>query len=290
MNAPTRPRRSALFIPADNPRALQKIGPALAADCVIVDLEDAVSRANKAGARAALPALLAQIDRGGRELLLRVNAVDDPEHAADLALLPELDIDAVVLPKVEHAEQVRRLAQALPETVGVWAMVETALGVLEAREICAAHPRLQALMVGTQDLALDLQLQPNARTGAMIDHCLMQCVLAARAAGICAIDAVCPQFKDLEPLRWQCEQAVGFGFDGKSAIHPAQLALINDAFSADEAQLAQARAIVQAFEQAEAEGLSVANLDGRMIESLHAVQARQLLARAEAIAALHAPG
>lgn len=287
MTQPLRPRRSALFIPADNQRALQKITPSLAADCVIVDLEDAVSQANKASARTALLQFLAEIDTGGRELLLRINACDDANYALDIALVASLTIDAVVLPKVEHAEQIQALAQALPNNVGIWAMVETARGVLNVSSICDAHPKLSGLMVGTQDLGLDLKLPPGAKSGEMIDHCLMQCLIAARAGGLAVIDAVCPEFKDLGPLREQCDKAVSRGFDGKSAIHPAQLAIINDSFSPDGAQLDKATAIMAAWDDAEAQGLSVATLNGRMIEGLHAVQARQLLAQAEAISALH---
>ena len=287
MTQQPRPRRSVLFVPADNQRALQKITPNLAADCVIIDLEDAVSQANKASARAALPQVLADIDTGGRELLLRINACDDANYALDIALVASLTIDAVVLPKVEHAEQIEALAQALPDKVGIWAMVETARGVLNASSICDAHPKLEGLMVGTQDLGLDLKLPPGAKAGEMIDHCLMQCLIAARAAGLAAVDAVCPEFKDLGPLREQCDKAVSRGFDGKSAIHPAQLAIINDRFSPDQAQLDEAKAIVAAWDDAEAQGLSVATHNGRMIEGLHAVQARHLLAQADAISALH---
>ena len=287
MTQPPRPRRSVLFVPADNQRALQKITPSLAADCVIIDLEDAVSQANKASARAALPQLLAELDTGGRELLLRINACDDANYALDISLVASLAIDAVVLPKVEHAEQIAALAQALPDNVGIWAMVETARGVLNAPSICDAHPKLEGLMVGTQDLGLDLQLPPGAKSGEMIDHCLMQCLIAARAAGLAIVDAVCPEFKDLGPLREQCDKAVSRGFDGKSAIHPAQLAIINDCFSPDREQLDEAKAIVAAWDDAEAQGLSVATHHGRMIEGLHAVQARQLLAQADAISALH---
>ncbi|MGB0867817.1 MAG: HpcH/HpaI aldolase/citrate lyase family protein, partial [Granulosicoccaceae bacterium] len=248
MQAVKRPRRSALFVPADNQRALQKIGPSMAADCVIIDLEDAVAKAKKAEARQRLPALLSELDTGGRELLIRVNATDDADHEPDLALVANLPVDGVVLPKVEQPTQVQALAKALPDHIRLWAMIETAQGVLSAAAICQAHSKLDAMMVGTQDLALDLKLQPNTSSSQMIDHCLMQCVLAARAAGMCAIDAVCPDFKDLDPLRIQCRKAVNLGYDGKSAIHPAQLEIINQSFSPSDEELNQARAIVHAWQ------------------------------------------
>lgn len=287
MNQPIRPRRSALFIPADKPRALQKITPQLAADCIIIDLEDAVSADNKDAAREALPELLSQIDTGERELLLRINASDTADYMSDVALATYLPIDAVVLPKVEEPEQVQQLADAMPQNTRVWAMIETARGVLNAAAICSAHAKLDAMLVGTQDLGADLQLRPQSHSTETIDHCLIHCLLAARAAGVAAIDAVCPEFKDLTLLREQCHKAVAFGYDGKSAIHPAQLPTINARFSPEPAQLEQAQAIVEAWQQASAQGLSVASLNGRMIEHLHATQASAFLARAEAIQKLH---
>jgi len=287
MSQSTRPRRSVLFVPADNQRALQKINPQLAADCIVIDLEDAVSNDNKGPARAALLQQVAQMDTGGRELLLRINSSDSVDYLEDVALAASLAIDAVVLPKVEHPEQVQQLAQALPADKKVWAMIETARGVINADAICSAHPKLAAMMMGTQDLGLDLQLRPGVNSSQIIEHCLMQCVLAARAAGIAAIDAVCPEFNDLEPLREQCRGAVARGYDGKSAIHPKQLMSINASFSPDPAQLDHAHAIMGAWQEAKAQGLSVAKLDGRMIEELHATQASLILQQAVAIANLH---
>lgn len=287
MPSSTRPRRSCLFIPADNQRALQKINAQLPADCIVIDLEDSVSQENKAPARAALPEFVANVDTGGRELLLRINCSDSFDYIEDLALAATLAIDAVVLPKVEQAEQIQQLAQALPGDKQVWAMIETARGVTRADAICSSHPKLAAMMVGTQDLGLDLQLRLGAQSSAIIDHCLIQCVLAARAAGIAAIDAVCPEFKDLDPLRAQCRSAVDKGFDGKAAIHPAQLLPINASFSPEPGQLDQARAILDAWQTACDQGLSITKLDGRMIEELHATQASLLLQRAAAIQQLH---
>lgn len=277
------PRRSALFVPADNARALKKIGPKLPADCFIIDLEDAVSLANKSAARAALGPMLSNLDTGGRELLLRINASDSFDYIEDLALAATLPISAVVLPKVESPAQVQQLAQSLHPDQCVWAMIETAKGVLQAEAICESHPKLDAVMVGTQDLGLDLQLPPGAGRSPIIEHCLMQCLLAAKAAGIAAIDSVCPDFKNLETLSQECRDAAARGFNGKAAIHPAQLLPINACFSPELLQLDRARAICDAWRVAEEQGLSVASLDGRMIEHLHFIQAESLLNRARAI-------
>jgi len=287
MSQPIRPRRSTLFIPADNHRALRKITPALAADCIIIDLEDAVSPSNKAGARAELAQVLADVDTGGRELLLRINAPDTEDYPLDVALISQLSIDGVVLPKVEQASDVQELASVLDDSLSIWVMLETARGVLAAPAICDAHQSIAGLMVGTQDLGLDLRLAPGAGDSDIIEHCLMQCALAARAAGIAIIDAVCPDFKDLDPLKHQCQQAISRGFDGKAAIHPAQLQIINDAFSPKAEQLEQARGLLAAWEQSQQAGDSLATYNGRMIEALHAEQAQQLLDKAKAIDTLH---
>ncbi len=287
MSQSIRPRRSALFVPADNQRALNKINPQLSADCIIIDMEDAVSVANKTSSREMLHKIMADIDTGGRQLLLRINSSGSFEYMQDVAVAASLPIDAVVLPKVEEAEQVQQLANSLPEDMRVWAMIETAKGVLNAANICRAHLKLEAMMVGTQDLGLDLQLRDNGSGSEIIEHCLLQCLLAARAGGLVAIDSVCPDFKNLDPLREQCRRAVGRGYDGKAAIHPAQLLPINACFSPNTGELGQAQAVIKAWNRANEEGKSVANLNGRMIEHLHVSQARMLLARAKEIAKLH---
>ena len=273
-----RPLRSVLYVPADKPRAMEK-AMGLDADAVILDLEDAVAPEAKDGARAALADALGG-DWGRRLRLLRVNGADTPWHGADMELARRLRPDAVLLPKVGRAEEVALAGGGLPEGVAVWAMIETPAGVLAAPEIAAA-PRMGGLVVGTNDLAKELRTQGRAA----LSYALQRTVLAARAAGIAAVDGVCNAFRDADALAAECAEGRAFGFDGKSLIHPSQIAAANAAFGPSKEEIDLARRQIAAFEAAEAEGRGIAVLDGRIVEALHVAEARRVMAMAEAVGA-----
>jgi (3S)-malyl-CoA thioesterase len=278
-----RPLRSALYIPGSKPRALEKARN-LPTDSIIFDLEDAVSAESKSEARAILHAALAQGGYGARLKIVRINALDTPWGEADLQALDGLDLDAVLLPKVNSAGDLDALVDVVGAKWPLWAMLETPLGILNAGEI-AAHPLLQALVAGTNDLAKDLNCQLTL-TRDSLQMALQALVLAARAHGVALLDGVYNQFHDEEGLIAQCRQGRALGFDGKTLIHPAQLSAANRFFapSADEIELAQRQ--ISAFEEAEAAGQGVAVLDGTIIENLHIETARKTLAMAQAIAAM----
>ena len=278
-----RPLRSALYIPGSKPRALEKARN-LPTDSIIFDLEDAVSAESKSEARVILRAALAQGDYGARLKIVRINALNTPWGEADLQALDGLDVDAVLLPKVNSAGDLDALANVVGAKWPLWAMLETPLGILNAGEI-AAHPLLQALVAGTNDLAKDLKCQLTL-TRDSLQMALQALVLAARAHDVALLDGVYNQFQDEEGLIAQCRQGRSLGFDGKTLIHPAQLSAANRCFapSADEIELAQRQ--ISAFEEAEAAGQGVAVLDGTIIENLHIETARKTLAMAQAIAAM----
>lgn len=278
-----RPLRSALYIPGSKPRALEKARN-LPTDSIIFDLEDAVSAESKSEARVILQAALAQGGYGARLKIVRINALNTPWGEADLQALDGLDVDAVLLPKVNSAGDLDALANVVGAKWPLWAMLETPLGILNAGEI-AAHPLLQALVAGTNDLAKDLKCQLTL-TRDSLQMALQALVLAARAHDVALLDGVYNQFQDEEGLIAQCRQGRSLGFDGKTLIHPAQLSAANRCFapSADEIELAQRQ--ISAFEEAEAAGQGVAVLDGTIIENLHIETARKTLAMAQAIAAM----
>lgn len=279
-----RPYRSVLYIPAANVRAMDKARD-LPADAIIFDLEDAVSPDQKSAAREGLGQALAQ-DYGPRARILRINALAT-EWGRDDALgcagaLAGL-VDAVLIPKVDGPADLDAVAELIPDTA-LWAMMETPLGMLNAAAI-AAHPRLQGMVMGTNDLAKDLGTRFRADRLPMMAG-LGLCLLAARAHGITIVDGVFNAFKDEDGLRAECEQGRDMGFDGKTLIHPAQLAIANAAFAPTEAEIALARRQIEAFDQATAQGKGVAVVDGRIVENLHVATARATLDRADAIAAM----
>ena len=279
----TRPYRSVLYIPAANQRAMDK-ARTLAADAIIFDLEDAVAPAEKPGARELLRAALAQ-DYGGRARILRINGFDTEWGRDDAAFAAGLGAraDAVLVPKVSRPEDLDAVAAITGDTP-LWAMMETALGMLNAAAI-AAHPRLQGMVMGTNDLAKELGSRHRAdRLGMQAG--LGLCLLAARAHGLVIVDGVFNAFKDEDGLRAECEQGRDMGFDGKTLIHPAQLDIANAAFAPTEAEIDLSRRQIEAFDAAIAEGKAVAVVDGRIVENLHVETARKTLARADAIAAL----
>ena len=276
----SRPYRSVLYIPAANQRAMEK-ARTLAADAIIFDLEDAVAPAEKAGARDLLKAALAQ-DYGGRARIVRINGFDT-EWGRDDAAAFATGADAVLVPKVSHPGDLDAVAAIVPDTP-LWAMMETALGMLNAAAI-AAHPRLQGMVMGTNDLAKELGSRNRPDRLAM-QAGLGLCLLAARAHGRVIVDGVFNAFKDADGLRAECEQGRDMGFDGKTLIHPAQLDIANAAFAPTEAEVDLSRRQIEAYEAAIAEGKAVAVVDGRIVENLHVETARRTLAKAQAIAAL----
>ncbi|MBD9525941.1 CoA ester lyase [Paracoccus sp. PAR01] len=278
----TRPCRSVLYIPAANARAMDK-ARSLLADAIIFDLEDAVTPAEKPAARALLAQALRQ-DYGGRLRIVRINGLDSA-WGADDARAFAAGADAVLVPKVSRPEDLDEVAALIPDTP-LWAMLETAAGMLNAAQI-AAHPRLQGMVMGTNDLAKELNARFRADRLPMMAG-LGLCLLAARAHGRIIVDGVFNAFKDDEGLRAECEQGRDMGFDGKTLIHPAQLSIANAVFGPSEAEIDLARRQIAAHEQAAAQGLGVAVLDGRIVENLHVVTARATLAKAEAIAKMTA--
>ena len=276
----TRPFRSVLYIPGANERALEK-ARGLAADAIIFDLEDAVSPEEKVAARSILAGVLKTGDYGRRVRIVRVNGLDTAWGRDDIAAFAGLDIDALLIPKVGSAADVEAVA-GLSRDIGLWAMMENPAGMLHAAEI-AAHLRLTGMVMGTNDLAKDLgaRFQPDRMP---LLAGLQLCLLAARAAGIVIVDGVYNAFRDEEGLRRECNQGRDMGFDGKTLIHPAQLAVANEVFAPSAKEIDLARRQIDAYEAARAEGRGVAVLDGRIVENLHAAAARATLDRAGAIA------
>ena len=275
----SRPRRSALYLPASNPRAVLK-ARGLPCDVVILDLEDAVAPEAKAEARAAAVAAAGEGGWGGRELVVRVNGLDTPEGQADLEAVRGAGFDAVLLPKVRAVADLDAYARRLGDQP-IWAMVETAAAVfaLEPLAARAASLPLEALVVGGNDLALETgwRLAPGR---AALAPALALTVAAARLHGLVALDAVFNGLDDREGLARECREGCEFGFDGKTLIHPAQIEPANRAFHPSEGELAHARAVVAAFAAPEAEGRGALRVEDRMVERLHLVAARRLLSRA----------
>jgi citrate lyase subunit beta / citryl-CoA lyase len=285
-------RRSLLFVPGSNPRALEK-ARALPADGLIFDLEDAVAPMAKEEARTAVMAALATGGYGGRELVLRVNALDTPWGHADLAAAATMPIDAVLLPKVENPDRVR-LAVALLDALGappertVWCMLETPLGILDARPIAAASPRLAALVLGSSDLTKDLRAA-HTRDRLPLLTALQLALLAARAYGLAALDGVHLDLSDGEGFALACRQGRELGFDGKTLIHPKQIEAANTAFAPSAEEVAWSRRIIAAYDEAASSGRGVVLVDGKLIENLHVENARRVVAVDEAVAQIAAP-
>ena len=283
MTPRARPYRSVLYIPGSRDRALEKAKD-LPADAIIFDLEDAVAVEEKANARALLAERLAEGGYGTRALIVRINGMDTPWGADDLEAIMAIGPQAILLPKVNGAADVAAVAARLdaqPATrdTEIWAMMETPEGILNAAEIARA-PRMAGFVMGTNDLAKDL----GCRTRGAMHMALQHCLLAARAAGITCVDGVYNAFRDEEGLARECAEGRDFGFDGKTLIHPAQIAIANAAFAPSEAEIELARRQIAAYEEARARGEGVAVVDGQIVENLHVDTARATLAKAEAIA------
>jgi citrate lyase subunit beta/citryl-CoA lyase len=281
-----RPRRSVLYLPASNERALEK-AKTLPVDGLILDLEDAVASDAKATARELACAAAVSGAYGMRELTIRVNGLGTPWHDDDVVATCAAGPDGIVVPKVDSADEVRTLVRAMeaagaPERTALWAMVETPRAILEAATIGSASDRLTAFVLGTNDLVKELgTLSVPGR--APVYTALSLAVLGARAAGVAVLDGVYNDVRDSEGFAAECRQGRELGFDGKTLIHPGQIETANRVFapSADDVETAQRT--IAAFEAARAEGRGVATLDGRLIESLHVEIARRTLAMADAI-------
>ena len=272
-----KPLRSALFMPAANARAIAK-ARALACDAVILDLEDAVAPEVKDAARGQALAAVREGGFGERVVAVRVNGLDTDWAMADLAALAAATVDAVVLPKVVGAADLQRTRAAIGDGPALWAMIETAAGVLGLPAIVAAAgaTRLDALIAGTNDLARDLRCRPDSER-TPLRPALAQIVLAARAGGLMALDGVLNALDDPDRLDRECRQGAMLGFDGKTLIHPAQIDAANRAFGPDDTAIARARRIVAAFASDEAAERGAIRLDGEMIERLHLAEAERVL-------------
>jgi citrate lyase subunit beta/citryl-CoA lyase len=291
MTAPVRPRRSVLYMPGANTRALEKARE-LPADGLIFDLEDAVAPDAKAEARRNVVAAAQSGAYGRREIVIRCNALATEWGRDDVAAIARSGADAILVPKLETARHVTDIvalldAEGAPAAMSVWGMMETPRGLLHAEAIASASPRLACFIMGTNDLVKDMRAQHTPMRLPMVTA-LGLGMLAARAYGLAILDGVYNDIRDEEGFRAQCRQGVELGFDGKTLIHPGQVGPCNEIFAPSETELAQSGRIVAAFEAARAAGKGVVTLDGRMIENLHVEEARRRLALAEAIRQLAA--
>ncbi|GAA3188144.1 MULTISPECIES: HpcH/HpaI aldolase/citrate lyase family protein [Streptomyces] len=288
MTGPTlRPRRSVLYMPGANARALEK-ARSLPADALILDLEDAVAPDAKAEARERVAEAAASGAYGHREVTIRVNGPGTTWHADDLRAAAAAGPDAVVVPKVESAQTVREVERALeaagaPDHTAVWAMLETPRAMLDARAVAAAGERLSVLVMGTNDLAKELHAEHVPGRAPLLTG-LSLALLAARESGKVILDGVFNDVKDLAGFEAECVQGRQLGFDGKTLIHPAQVGPCNEVFAPSKEQIERSRRIIEAFDEATREGRGVVTVDGRMIENLHVEDARRILALAEAVA------
>ena len=282
------PRRSLLYMPGSNARALEK-ARGLDADVLILDLEDAVAPGQKELARQQVLSAVREGGYGHRELVVRVNGFDTPWGRADLEAFAHQPISALCLPKVDSAAEVYAVVQVLqqaeaPPELKLWTMAETPRGILNIDDVAGADPRMDAIVLGTSDLAKDLRVPHTAdRLGLLAS--LSASVLAARAHGIDVFDGVHLDLEDDEGLARACQQGVELGFDGKTLIHPRQIAATNEAFSPSAEAVSRAERIREAWKQAEAEGKGVVLVDGKLVESLHVEEAMRVLAIHEALSA-----
>ncbi len=288
MSMQHRPRRSVLYMPGANARAMEK-SRTLPADALIFDLEDAVAPNAKATARSQVIQAVEAGGYGKREILIRTNGLNTPWGYDDLVAVAKVGVDAILLPKVESAETVRQAESVLvshgaPPDLAIWCMMETPRGMLHAEEIVDASPRLEGLVMGTSDLAKDLQAQHTAMRLPLITA-LGLCMLAARAARIAILDGVYLDLNDHDGFVDSCRQGAELGFDGKTVIHPKQLAAANEVFAPSDEELRLSRRIIDAYAAAEAQGKGVVLVDGKLIEKLHVDHARRVVALAEGIAA-----
>ena len=283
-----RPRRSVLYMPSSNERALEK-AKTIACDALIFDLEDAVAPDAKEAARANAVAAARSGEYGRREITIRCNGLDTPWGAADVAAAAASTAAAVVIPKVNSVDYLDDIARRLtdagaPAEMTIWAMVETPTAILDIRAI-AHHPRVNVLVMGNNDLAKELRTGVLPERTPLIPH-LAMALLGAREAGKVILDGVYNDVRDPDGFLIEAEQGKAMGFDGKTLVHPSQVDPANDVWapSADEIEFSQR--VIEAFDDAKADGRGVVTVDGRMVEHLHVENAKRILAVADAIAAL----
>lgn len=280
MDFAAHPLRSVLYIPASNERALDK-ARGLPTDAIIFDLEDAVAPDAKTAARESLKNALQQGGYGKRAKIIRINTLTTEWGLEDVRALRDAGADAILLSKVNTASDVDNLADLLGPNMPVWTMMETPMSVFNAREI-AAHRRVQGLVAGTNDLTKDLCSRMRAdRLPLML--ALQNIIMAARAARIVAIDGVYNRFRDGDGLKAECEQGRDLGFDGKTLIHPAQIDITNTAFAPTSSEIDLARRQITAYEESSASGQGIAVVDGNIVENLHVIAARRILAKDQAV-------
>ena len=286
MSDQIRPRRSVLYMPGSNPRALEKAKD-LAADCLILDLEDAVAVAAKLDARTLVMDAVKAGGYGRRELIIRINSLDSEWGEGDMKAACAAGPDAILLPKVESAAMISQAEDMMvkfgaPENTKIWCMMETPRAMLNAAEIAASSARLTCFVMGTSDLVKDLHAHhTNLRLPVLTS--LGLCILAARAENVEILDGVFLDLNDDEAFRASCLQGLEFGFDGKTLIHPKQLAGANEVFAPSPSELEFAHRIIAAFAEAEADGKGVVLVDGKLIENLHVENAHRLVTLSEAI-------
>ncbi len=276
-----RPRRSVLYMPGSNPRALEK-ARTIPADALIFDLEDAVAPSAKTEARRIIAEALVEGGYGRRERIIRINGLDTEWGQDDVSAVASMDADAILFPKISSAVELVAAATEMtragvPERVALWAMMETPASMLSAAEIAAAHPRLACFVLGTNDLAKELGAAHTPQRLPLLVP-ISLCLLAARANRLACIDGVHNAIRDAEGFRAACVQGREMGFDGKTLIHPSQVAPCNQVFAPTEAELDLARRQVAAFEEAESAGRAVVVVDGRIVENLHVAAAKRMLA------------
>ena len=278
------PRRSVLYMPSSNERALEK-AKTLPVDGLILDLEDAVAPDAKAAARENACAAAASGEYGNREVTIRINGIGTQWHDDDLAAAAQAGPAGVVVPKVGSADEVRSLVSALeaagaPDHTMLWAMIETPQAVFNVREIAAASPRLAVLVMGTNDLVKELRADHVPGRGPLVTA-LQLSLLAARESGIAVLDGVYNDVKDAEGFEAECVQGRDFGFDGKTLIHPGQVDVCNATFAPSDQAVAEARGVLEAWKAGAGSGVVTHN--GRMIENLHVEVAKRVIATHEAV-------
>ena len=283
----SRPRRSVLYMPGANTRALEK-AKSLPADSLILDLEDAVAPDAKAQARENIRAALVT-GFGHREAVVRINGLNTQWGLDDLKAFADTKANAILLPKVESASQIREVASLLKQfnpasTMKIWAMIETPLAIFKLPEIASSHPMLEALVLGTSDLVKDLHAR-HTPSRVETQTALSLSVLAARAHQLCVLDGVHLSLDDEDGLRQSCTQGRDMGFDGKTLIHPSQIALANQIFGPLPEEIDEARQRITAYEAAISSGAGIAVLNGKLVEELHIQDAKRILALTNAIEA-----
>lgn len=283
-----RPRRSTLYLPASNPRAVEK-ARSLAADVVILDLEDSVAPDGKAEAREGAVAAVKAGGFGGREVVIRVNGLETPWGEDDLAAAAAAGPDAILVPKVASPDHLARYAAALPghPATRLWAMIETCAAMFALDEMghASRNTGCEVWVIGFNDLVKEMRCRPGPERAPLLPS-LALAVMAARAHGLAILDGVYNDIPDLPGLERECRQGADLGFDGKTLIHPTHLAAANTAFAPDPGEVAWARTVAAAFVSPENAGKGVLKVEGKMVERLHLMQAQRLIALADAIAAL----